>query len=155
MLSSLIKTGYLSSAATTYFNRIETTGASTGPSIGGFLVYSGSMEISPDRNTLYYADYGLSPGTIYKFDVSGPTPVLVYETPFDAVGENGQDLELSHDGTFLSYATGGGQNGTQIAKFRTSDFATLGSFNTGAYPRQMLLVRTTRWVVRCTRWRPN
>ncbi len=38
-----------------------TTGASTGPSFGGFVIYGGSMEISPDRNTLYYADYEASP----------------------------------------------------------------------------------------------
>ena len=41
-----------------------TTGASTGPSIGGFtcvFIYGGSLEISPDRNTLYYGQYGLSP----------------------------------------------------------------------------------------------
>ena len=29
------------------------------------------LEISPDRNTLYYGDYGLSPSTMYKFNVSG------------------------------------------------------------------------------------
>src|SRR4029077_20566098 len=47
-----------------------TTGASTGPSIGyPPYIYGGSLEISPDRNTLYYADYGLCGGTIYKMDV--------------------------------------------------------------------------------------
>jgi YVTN family beta-propeller protein len=110
-----------------------TTGASTGPSITN-SIYSGSLEISPDRNTLYYADYGLSPGTMYKYDVSGTTPVLVLQTPFGTVGSNGEDLTLSHNGSFICYATGSGQNGYQIAKFRTSDFATLGSFNTGPYP---------------------
>jgi YVTN family beta-propeller protein len=111
------------------------TGASTGPSIDGFVVYSGSLEISPDRNTLYYADYGLSPATMYKYDVSGITPVLLLQTPFGTAGSNGQDLELSHDGNFICYATGAGQNNYDIAKFRTSDFAMLGSFNTGPYPR--------------------
>src|SRR6266478_1377279 len=75
-----------------------TTGASTGPSIGGSIVYSGSLEISPDRNTLYYADYGLSPSTMYKYDVSGTNPMLVLRTPFGTVGSNGQDLSLSHNG---------------------------------------------------------
>jgi YVTN family beta-propeller protein len=113
-----------------------TTGASTGPSIAGFID-GGSLEISPDRNTLYYADYGVSPSTMYKYNVSGVTPVLVLQTPFGTVGSNGQDLTLSHNGSFICYATGSGQNGYQIAKFRTSDFATLGSFNTGPYPRQL------------------
>jgi YVTN family beta-propeller protein len=121
---------------TQVFQIDATTGASTGPSITGFI-YSGSLEISPDRNTLYYGDYGVSPSTMYKYDVSGTTPVLVLQTPFGTVGSNGQDLTLSHNGNFICYATGSGQNGYQIAKFRTSDFATLGSFNTGPYPRQV------------------
>ena len=54
---------------TQIFQIDATTGASTGPSIG-FVVYLGALEISPDRNTLYYADYELSPATMYKYDVS-------------------------------------------------------------------------------------
>ena len=56
----------------------STTGATTGPSIGGFnggvFIYSGSLEISPDRNTLYYGDYGLSPSTITKLMSQGSIP---------------------------------------------------------------------------------
>ncbi len=117
-----------------------TTGASTGPSIslydGGVFIYSGSLEISPDRNTLYYGDYGLSPATMYKINVSGPTPVLVRQTLFGA-GSNGEDLTLSHNGSFICYTTGSGQNLYDIAKFRTSNFASLGSFNTGPYPQAL------------------
>ena len=118
-----------------------TTGASTGPSIGGFnggvFVYSGSLEISPDRNTLYYGDYGLSPATMYKINVSEAAPVLVRETPFGTGGENGEDLTLSHNGSSICYTTGAGQNLYDIAKFRTSDFASLGSFVTGPYPQAL------------------
>jgi YVTN family beta-propeller protein len=114
-----------------------TTGASTGPSITDAFIYSGSLEISPDRNTLYYGDYGLSPSTMYKFNVSGSTPVLVRQTPFGTVGSNGEDLTLSHNGSFICYTTGSGQNTYEIAKFRTSDFASLGSFDTGPYPQAL------------------
>ena len=114
-----------------------TTGASTGPSITPPYIYGGSLEISPDRNALYYANYGLSPGAMFKYNVSSSNPVLVLQTPFGSVGSNGQDLTLSHNGNFICYATGSGQNLYHIAKFRTSDFARLGSFNTGPYPRQV------------------
>ncbi len=115
-----------------------TTGASTGPSIDNFIVYSGSLEISPDRNTLYYADYGLSPGTMYKFNVSGTTPVLVRQTPFGTVGSNGEDLTLSHNGNFICYVTGSGQNLCDIAKFRTSDIWSRGSKQiSGGFCRQI------------------
>ena len=113
-----------------------TTGASTGSSITN-SIYGGSLEITPDGNTLYYGDYGVSPSTMYKYDASGSNAVLALQTPFGSVGSNGQDLTLSHNGNFICYATGSGQSGYQIAKFRTSDFATVGSFNTGAYPRQV------------------
>jgi hypothetical protein len=71
---------------------------------------------------------------MYKYNVSGMTPVLVRQTPFATVGSNGQDLTLSHNGSFICYVTGTGQNLYDIAKFRTSDFASLGSFVTGPYP---------------------
>jgi YVTN family beta-propeller protein len=112
-----------------------TSGASAGPNLSGAYIYSGGLQISPDRNSLYYGDYGISPSTLYKFNVSTTTPTLTWQTPFGSVGSNGQDLAVSHDGTFISYATGSGQNGYQIAKIRTSDHAILGSFNVGPYPR--------------------
>ena len=107
-----------------------TTGASTGPNIGGgsVSIYGGSLEISPDRNTLYYGHHGLSPSTMYKFDISGVTATLLQQTQ---TGSNGHDLTLSYDGSSICHPNGAPY---QIAKYRTSDFATLGSFNTGPYP---------------------
>ena len=101
------------------------------------MVYGGALEISPDRNALYYADYGLSPSSMYRFNVATTTASLVWESPHGPHGSNGQDLTLSHDGTFLSYATGSGQGNYAIAKFRASDMAVLGTFNTGAYPQEI------------------
>jgi YVTN family beta-propeller protein len=107
-----------------------TTGAPRGPSIGGpsASIYGGSLEISPDGNTLYYGQEGLSPSTMYKFDISGTTPALSLQTQ---TGSNGHSLTLSHDGTSICHPNGAPY---QIAKYRTTDFANLGSFNTGAYP---------------------
>ena len=63
--------------------------------------------------------------------------MLVRQTPFGTGGENGEDLTLSHNGNFICYTTGAGQNNYDIAKFRTSNFASLGSFNTGPYPQAL------------------
>ena len=106
-----------------------TNGTSTGPGIDGFFIYGGSLEISPDRNTLYYGQYGLSPTSMYKFDVSGVTPMLRLETQ---TGDNGEDLTLSHNGSFICHTNGAPY---QIAKYRTSDFASLGVYVTGPYPQ--------------------
>jgi len=124
---------------TQIFQIDATTGASTGPSISNPpYIYSGSLEITPDRNTLYYADYGLCGATMYKMDVSGTNPVVVLQTPFGGAGCNGEDLSLSHNGNFICFATGAGQTLYDIAKFRTSDFASMGSFNTGPYPQAVV-----------------
>jgi YVTN family beta-propeller protein len=115
------------------------TGATAGPNIGtSFMVYSGELEISPNKDRLYYADYGLSPASLYQFDVTANPPVKLWESPHGGTsGSNGQDLNISHDGSFISYPCGAGQIGYSIAKYRTSDMAILGTFNTGAYPREI------------------
>jgi DNA-binding beta-propeller fold protein YncE len=103
------------------------------------FVYGGGMlEISPDRATLYFANVGLSPGTLAAFDVSTATPALLYKNPHGALGSNGQDLALSGDGSFISYACGGGNFGYDIFKISTAGFGVLGSFLTGPYPREVV-----------------
>jgi DNA-binding beta-propeller fold protein YncE len=109
-----------------------TTGASTGPDAPVYP-YSGSLRMSPDRRTLYYATFGASPGSLYQLDVSSTTPRVLWQNPTD-IGENGEQLALSHDGSMLSYVCGYGYHGYQIPNFRTSDMSLLGVFPTGAYP---------------------
>ena len=114
--------------ANNIFQIDATTGASTGASVSGSYIYGGSLEISPDRNTLYYGQHGLSPSRMYKFDISGATPALMGQAQ---TGSNGYNVTLSHDGSSICHPNGAPY---QIGKYRTSDFALLGSFNTGAYP---------------------
>lgn len=115
------------------------TGATVGGNVGpSFLVYSGEIAISRDKTRLYYGDYGLSPASLYQFDVSTGAATLLWESPHGGTsGSNGQDLGVSHDGSFVSYAAGFGQVGYSIAKYRTSDMLIEGTFNTGAYPREI------------------
>ena len=63
--------------------------------------------------------------------MSGTIPMHLLEI---STGFNGEDLTLSHNGAFISHVCGGGNNDYDIAKYRTSDFAALGSFTTGPYP---------------------
>ncbi len=101
-----------------------TTGASTGPNLAGccypayppFDVYSGEIQISPDRTKLYYANYGLSPASLYEFDVSGTNPI---ERWAGLGGYSGEQLVLSPDGSLLAYVTETGLNG------KTPNFSTL------------------------------
>ena len=112
-----------------------TSGASTGPNVPAYI-YSGGLQISPDGKTLYYADYGISPGSLYKINVSTTTPQVTWTNSAD-IGENGEDLILSPDGSMLSYVCGYGYQGYQIPNLRTSDMSVLGVFATGAYPNAL------------------
>jgi DNA-binding beta-propeller fold protein YncE len=143
-LLSTLNVGSVSQVATGLNNRLyvlesgaiaqidATSGASTGPTMP-VDVYSGGIQISPDQKTLYYATYGLSPGSLYKMDVSTTTPSVVWGNS-DTVGYNGENLTLSHNGSMIAYACGAGYYSYSIPNYRTSDMSLLGLFNTGAYP---------------------
>ena len=117
------------------------TNSVTGVFSEGVSIYAGGLlEISPDRNKLYFANRGLSPGTLAKFDISTATPALLVKNPHGALGSNGQDLALSNDGNQIYYAVGGGNRitgGYDIGQLSTDSFAALGAMVTGAYPREI------------------
>ena len=111
----------------------STTGGSTGPNVP-VNVYGGGLRTTPDGNTLYYANYGVSPGSLYKIDVSTATPIVVWSNGTNDIGENGEDLTLSHNGAMLAYVCGYGDEGYQIPNFQTGDMSLGGVFPTGPYP---------------------
>jgi len=103
-----------------------------------FVYFGGLLEISPDRQRLYFANVGLSPGTLACFNVSTATPTLVWKNNHGDLGGNGQDLGLTSDGLFVSYACGGGNGGYDIFKISTQTFTSVGTFPTGPYPREVV-----------------
>lgn len=101
---------------------------------GGAFVYEGGfLAVSPDQKTLYFGNSGISGSTLASIDISSGTAVGL-ET--NGSGENGEDLEISHNGLFVCYPNGGGQSsGYEIDELQASDIDTVnGSFDTGAYP---------------------
>ncbi len=105
----------------------EQFGASAEVYEGGFLA------VSPDQKTLFFGNSGLSGSTLASFDISSGTAVGL-ET--NGSGENGEDLEISHNGLYICYPNGGGQSsGYEIDELQASNIDNVnGSFNTGAYP---------------------
>ena len=117
--------------------QIDSTTGAVQASVGwsSVDVYSGKLLRSLDAKTLFYGDFGLSPSELYALDISGATLKLTQKTPFDTVGENGEDLILNADGSALIYPNGGGQSGYQIALISTSNInSVLGLYNVSAYP---------------------
>jgi DNA-binding beta-propeller fold protein YncE len=103
--------------------------------LSGFFAYSGAvLEVSPDRNTLFAGNRGISPSTLVRYDISTATAAVVQST--NSVGSNGQSLRVSHNGQFLVFPNGGG-NGSGYTTFEipTSNLSGInGSFAVGAYP---------------------
>lgn len=120
----------------------SSTGADLGSFDLGVSIYKGGfLEISKNKNILYFGNSGLSPGTLAKIDVSSQTPSLIYKNPHGELGSNGQGLTLSHDNDAIYYPCGSG-NGTPpytIFKIATTDMSASGSLNCGAYPRNIAL----------------
>jgi YVTN family beta-propeller protein len=108
-----------------------TTGATAGPNVTGLNIYGGTMEISPDRSTLWYGQQGLSPTTLYKINASSASPSAISSI---STGSNGRDVALNHSGSAVAHPNGAPY---AISLLRTSDLATLGTLNTGAYPYEI------------------
>lgn len=110
----------------------STTGASAGPSLPSELYYSGNLEISPDQNTLYYGQNGLSPTTLFSFDVSSVSnPTLINQTE---TGSNGRNVKLSHNGEWIAQPNGAPY---EVSLLNSTTFSSIGTFNTGPYPDDM------------------
>ncbi len=107
-------------------------------SFGVFAYYNGLLAISPDRENLFFVNRGLSPGTLAHFDVSTAAAALVWKNDHGALGSNGQDLGLSPDGQYVSYACGGGNHNYDIICIRTSDHQEVADYDTGPYPREVV-----------------
>ena len=117
--------------STTTYDHIEQINALTGAAAGpayGFAMYYGRLQISPDQKTLYYAEKSLSPTDLYSYDVSTGTiaPLKSVQT-----GSNGKDVVLSHNGATIAQPNGAPYS---VTLYNSSNFAALGSFDTGAYP---------------------
>ena len=113
------------------------TGREVGPRFP-CSVYSGELAISRNQDRLYYGDFGLSPASLYQFDITTNTPKLLWESDHgETSGSNGQAVAMSADGSFVSYAAGYGQLGYRIAKYNTTNMAIDGTFDTGPYPREI------------------
>ncbi|MEI8196687.1 MAG: PEP-CTERM sorting domain-containing protein [Phycisphaerae bacterium] len=99
----------------------------------------GDFQISPDLHTLYYGDIDRSPAALKSFDVSTATPTLLRQSAFNAIGENGQAVVLSHNGSILTSVCGYpyGMSNYGVVLRNSGDFSTLVPLVTGAYPENL------------------
>jgi len=118
------------------YSRIQqidaTTGAQAGPDFpSNLFYYYGNFQISADLKTLYFGQHGLSPTTLYSFDVSSTNVQLKGSV---VTGENGKDAVLSHNGNWIAQPNGAPY---EVSLLSAKDFSLLGTFQTGSYPGDM------------------
>ncbi len=90
--------------STSIFQLDATTGALLAPFPDG--IPSGRIEISADRTRLYLATSDSASHSLYLFDTSLESPIILQST--SDRGTFFRDLKLSHDGSFFCFADAGG-----------------------------------------------
>ena len=95
------------------------------------VIGSASLELSPDRNTLFAAQEGGSPAYFWKCDASNDTGTLLRETQHGSIGSNLRDFALSPDASRAYLACG---SPYYIQVINTDTFASVGQLDTGPYP---------------------
>ncbi|WP_286232944.1 PKD domain-containing protein [Thalassotalea sediminis] len=90
------------------------------------------------NNQIIAADYGVSPASLYRygFDENGNISMLEH---LRTDGANGNDLEISNDGSIVVLAAGGGNgHGYDILNFDSTDLSNVrGKWDVGAYPNSV------------------
>jgi YVTN family beta-propeller protein len=96
---------------------------------GGLSIYGGLMKISPDLSTLYYYQTGLSPSSWFRINLASWPGTVAQSGQW---GSNGQDMALSADGQWITFASGSPYS---VSKLKATDpTVSVGLLNTGAYP---------------------
>ncbi|MFH0882911.1 MAG: hypothetical protein V2A56_07985 [bacterium] len=94
------------------------------------LVYYRSLPLVDETNgLLYISELGSFPASLWKYNITGITPVLLLEDQHNTLGYNLQDLALSPDRTELYLAN---ESPEYIQVISTADFTSAGSFLTGS-----------------------
>ena len=77
------------------------------PAGAAFPFYASKAVLSPDGTRLYTHDVGLSPASIYVYDVLTDTPTYAgTNCCWGCIGSNGRQLAIAPDGSHLYFASG-------------------------------------------------
>lgn len=129
---------YLTALESSFPNGIMQIDADTGTyqtSFDGslFIFDRGHLDVSPDRNTLFFGTNGGSPSTLASFSISTPTASLIQQN--SNVGSNGIALRVSNGGRFVVFPNGSGNRGYATFEIPTANLSAVdGTFVTDAYP---------------------
>ena len=102
-----------------------------GPLLNNSLYQSAMLNTDSTGKYLYVAERGTSPASLYRFDISGTSPVFLAEDAHGAIGSNMQDFTVHKDGQAVYLACG---SPYEIQEVSAATIAKINSFTTGPYP---------------------
>lgn len=107
-----------------------------GPFLSNFLYQSAMLNTDSTGKFLYVGERGLSPASLYKYDISGTTPVFLAEDDHGAIGSNLQDFAVHKNGQVVYLACGAPY---EIQEVSASTIDKINSLPIGAYPNAVAI----------------
>jgi DNA-binding beta-propeller fold protein YncE len=101
------------------------------------LIYQSAIVKSDSTGTyLYVGERGLSPASLYKFDIRGSAPIFLAEDQHGAIGSNLQDLAVHKGGAYVYLACGAPY---EIQGIDSTTITKVASLTTGPYPNAVTI----------------
>jgi YVTN family beta-propeller protein len=102
-----------------------------GPLLSWPLYQNAIVETDNPGTSLYVGERGLSPASLYKFDISGASPIFLAEDDHGAIGSNLQDFGIHPNGERIYMACGAPY---EIQEILASTIDRVNGLATGPYP---------------------
>jgi DNA-binding beta-propeller fold protein YncE len=123
-------------------HKIDTTTGSdllsfgTGPSLSNSVYQSALVKTDSTGTYLYVGERGLSPASLYKFDIRGAAPVFLAEDQHGAIGSNLLDMAVHQGGKYAYLACG---SPYEIQEIDISTMNKVSALPTGPYPHAVTI----------------
>jgi hypothetical protein len=100
-------------------------------------IYQSAIVKTDNTGTfLYVGERGLSPASLYKFDIRGTAPIFLAEDQHGAIGSNLQDLVIHKNGASVYLACGAPY---EIQEINSETITRVNSLSTGPYPNAVAI----------------
>lgn len=108
----------------------------TGAALSNLIYQSAIVKTDTTGTYLFAGERGLSPASLYKFDIRGTAPIFLAEDQHGAIGSNLQDLAIHKGGAHLYLACG---SPYEIQEINSDTITKVNSLSTGPYPNAVTL----------------
>jgi len=107
-----------------------------GATLSNSIYQSAIVKTDTTGTYLYAGERGLSPASLYKFDIRGTAPLFLAEDQHGAIGSNLQDLAIHKGGAYVYLACGAPY---EIQEINSETITKANSLSTGPYPNAVTL----------------